>query len=252
MFFTVQIQATDKDAGQNGSLEFLLAGGNEQKLFDLNRVTGGLSFTGAVTSYAIGRHVLVVEARDRGQPPLVAQARLQVEVDASEPISPKLLEASKLTKASYTEFGWSPYDGADSGVGGSASGRSGGDSSGRAVNLYIIIAIVVASFVISTVLLTSICLVLRRARRDGQYRQVMRRQPAYISASITGDDVNVIPDQLMPTDGGRVRPDGSCIEDRLAGGCCSVKPRFIYESTGQIPFILDRSTSSRKSRKEYN
>ncbi|KAL3312172.1 bahd acyltransferase [Cichlidogyrus casuarinus] len=127
------LSAFDPDARENGTISYYIQSGNGAKLFNLDPTSGALTVARSLSSSGMGKHLLDLRALDGGEEQRYENAQLMIIVDDSEPKAPPEIQTNM---------------------------------ENRRINLFIIIAIVVASFVISTILLTSICLVMRKARHD--------------------------------------------------------------------------------------
>ncbi|XP_056626381.1 protocadherin alpha-2-like [Triplophysa dalaica] len=79
----ITINATDLDDGLNGEIEYSLGenvNGKVHDLFMLNKVTGELEVRGIIDFEETDVFKLDIQASDKGQPPLIAEAELSIKV----------------------------------------------------------------------------------------------------------------------------------------------------------------------------
>lgn len=128
------METKDNDAGENGTVEYRILSGNENGYFAVDSRLGSLQLAIDLPRSAIGQYALMVQARDLGRPSLSAHKMVPVTIINSTPVNLKRLQGGRTA----------------------------------IMNLYIIVAIVVGSAIISVVLLTAICIVIRRSRREAR------------------------------------------------------------------------------------
>ncbi|VDK37636.1 unnamed protein product [Taenia asiatica] len=153
-----QVFATDADAGINGTVQYYLGTPqaalslpeySEKALFHVDRTSGQISLKKPLSTSDVGHAFNVyIIASDMGAKPLQTQAMLTVLVDKSIPKGASTVRTS----------------------GSSGFSKSISDSM---INLFIIIFIVAAAFIISTVLLTAVCVVLSKSRRNAANSHTM-------------------------------------------------------------------------------
>nr|XP_055033338.1 protocadherin alpha-2-like [Misgurnus anguillicaudatus] len=89
----ITINATDLDDGMNGEIEYSLGenvDGQVRDLFMLNKVTGELEVRGKIDFEDTDVFKLDVQASDKGQPPLIAEAELSIKVIDVNDNSPEI------------------------------------------------------------------------------------------------------------------------------------------------------------------
>ncbi|XP_048059442.1 protocadherin alpha-2-like [Megalobrama amblycephala] len=89
----IKINATDLDKGMNGEIEYLLGenlDGKIHDLFTLDKNTGELQVKGNIDFEETGVFKLDVQASDKGQPPLIAEAELSIKVTDVNDNSPEI------------------------------------------------------------------------------------------------------------------------------------------------------------------
>ncbi|XP_051514053.1 protocadherin alpha-2-like [Myxocyprinus asiaticus] len=89
----ITINATDLDDGINGEIEYTLGenlDGKIHDLFTLNKITGELQVKGSVDFEETDVFKLDVQASDKGQPPLIAEAELSIKVIDVNDNSPEI------------------------------------------------------------------------------------------------------------------------------------------------------------------
>ncbi|XP_043113938.1 protocadherin alpha-2-like [Puntigrus tetrazona] len=89
----IKINATDLDEGMNGEIEFSLGENVEGKihdLFALDKNTGELQVNGKIDFEDSNVFKLDVQASDKGQPPLIAEAELSIKVTDVNDNSPDI------------------------------------------------------------------------------------------------------------------------------------------------------------------
>lgn len=155
----MQVFATDADAGINGTVQYYLGTPqavlslpecSAKTLFHVDRTTGQISLKKPLSSSDVGHAFNVcIIASDMGTKPLQTQTMLTVLVDKSMPKG-----ASAVRPSGSPGFSKPISD--------------------SMINLFIIIFIVAAAFIISTVLLTAVCIVLSKSRRNSANSNTMR------------------------------------------------------------------------------
>ncbi len=89
----IKINATDLDDGMNGEIEFSLGENfdkNTHDLFTLDKNTGELQVKGKIDFEETDVFKLDVQASDKGQPPLIAEAELSIKVTDVNDNSPEI------------------------------------------------------------------------------------------------------------------------------------------------------------------
>uniref|UniRef100_A0A8C1UYM9 Protocadherin alpha subfamily C, 2 n=1 Tax=Cyprinus carpio TaxID=7962 RepID=A0A8C1UYM9_CYPCA len=89
----IKINATDLDDGMNGEIDFSLGENLEGKihdLFTLDKSTGELQVKGKIDFEETDVFKLDVQASDKGQPPLIAEAELSIKVTDVNDNSPEI------------------------------------------------------------------------------------------------------------------------------------------------------------------
>lgn len=76
----VTVKAVDDDEGQNGALTYEIIRGNDGVFFTINAQTGQIGLTIALDREKQAKHILKVQAKDGGTPPLVGEAMVIVDV----------------------------------------------------------------------------------------------------------------------------------------------------------------------------
>ncbi|KAK2817251.1 hypothetical protein Q5P01_025442 [Channa striata] len=78
--YVMQVFATDADSGMNGQIEYSIVSGNDNKAFILDSVRGILATNVFLDREIVPSYKLVLQAADRGNPPLSSTATVRVQV----------------------------------------------------------------------------------------------------------------------------------------------------------------------------
>ncbi|MBN3316213.1 PCD23 protein, partial [Atractosteus spatula] len=78
--YIMQVFATDADSGVNGQIEYSILSGNQNDAFLIDSVRGILATNTILDREIVSFYKLVLQAKDRGDPPLTGTATVKVEV----------------------------------------------------------------------------------------------------------------------------------------------------------------------------
>ena len=79
-FHFLPIQATDKDIGLNGIINYQIESGNDEKLFYVEHTTGIIKTRATFTEKNGEKYILVIGASDSGQPVMTSIQKASVKV----------------------------------------------------------------------------------------------------------------------------------------------------------------------------
>lgn len=83
--FISQVHAIDRDAGENGTVNYYIQSNSNVDFIHLDRWTGALSLSRELSDSEIGEYIIYLEARDRGTTSMSAYARLAIDVNDESP-----------------------------------------------------------------------------------------------------------------------------------------------------------------------
>ncbi|XP_030644108.1 LOW QUALITY PROTEIN: protocadherin-23 [Chanos chanos] len=78
--YIMQVFATDSDSGVNGQIEYSIVSGNHNNAFIIDSVRGILATNAVLDREIIPSYKLVLQAKDRGSPPLTGTSTVRVQV----------------------------------------------------------------------------------------------------------------------------------------------------------------------------
>ena len=81
----VRVMATSKDIGVNAEISYSIIGGNEQRKFKIDPLSGLVSVTSDIDHERAKEYFLTIQAKDGGSPPLSNHATVNITIlDAND------------------------------------------------------------------------------------------------------------------------------------------------------------------------
>ena len=90
----VRVMATSRDTGVNADISYSIVGGNEQRKFTIDSLSGLVSVSGQIDYERAKEYFLTIQARDGGSPPLSNHATVNITIMDTNDNSPIFTQVS--------------------------------------------------------------------------------------------------------------------------------------------------------------